>query len=197
MENKMIKKISFILVFSMLVMTTACSGNVQNKNSDNEIAEQNLTTPNPIEDEIINKEVVTPAIELSATIELLIYTLNENTKEVESRVALVSQDTEITPELIVNLVLDSLADGMLNVEVDEVTTQEDAVIVNFNKDYLSVISNDNIIETAILDVIAQSLVDNFVEEYPKVIFKINGEAYTSKQYKFGLNDVYLDGTKMK
>ncbi|MFV0341312.1 MAG: hypothetical protein ACK5JH_00260 [Anaerocolumna sp.] len=193
----MIKKISFILVFSMLVMTTACSGNVQNKNSDNEIAEQNLTTPNPIEDEIINKEVVTPAIELSATIELLIYTLNENTKEVESRVALVSQDTEITPELIVNLVLDSLADGMLNVEVDEVTTQEDAVIVNFNKDYLSVISNDNIIETAILDVIAQSLVDNFVEEYPKVIFKINGEAYTSKQYKFGLNDVYLDGTKMK
>ena len=196
MKNRMIKKISFVLAFSLVTMTTACSENTQNKkNADNQI-EMNLITPNLVDAETgnVNKTAVTPAVEPSATKELLIYTLNENTKEVESRTALVSKDTELTPELVVSLVTDSLADVMINVVGEEVTTQDDAVVVSFNPDSLPVVAEDKATETAILDVIAKSLVDNFIDKYPKVIFRISGKPYVTKQYNFGLNDVYLDAT---
>jgi hypothetical protein len=197
MKNRMIRKISFVLAFSMISMMTACSWNTNEKNNVGTQMEKNLVTPSPVEIEggNVNKEGDTPAIEPSATKELLIYTLNESTKEVESRAALVSQDVELTPEVIVNLVTDSLADGMINIDIDDVATQEDAVIVSFKSDSLPVTATDSTMETSILDVIAQSLVDNFKDEYPKVIFRISDKSYITKQYNYGLNDVYLDGTK--
>ncbi len=191
MKNNMIKKISFVIVFSIVAMTTACSENTQNNRDQVE-----HITPNPVDTNsgTVNKAVVSPAVEPSATKELLIYTLNENTKEVESRTALVNKDTELTPELVVSLVTDSLADIMIRVDGEEVTTQGDAVVVSFNPDSLPVIADNNATETAILDVIAKSLVDNFIDKYPKVIFRIAGKPYSTKNYNFGLNDVYLDGT---
>lgn len=191
MKNNMIKKISFVIVFSIVAMTTACSENTH-KNRD----QVEHITPNPVDTNLgtVNKAVVSPAVEPSATKELLIYTLNENTKEVESRTALVNKDTELTPEVVVSLVTDSLADIMIRVDGEEVTTQGDAVVVSFNPDSLPVIADNNATETAILDVIAKSLVDNFIDKYPKVIFRIAGKPYSTKHYNFGLNDVYLDGT---
>lgn len=197
MKNRIIKKLSFVLVFSIITMTTACSSNQQGKNSETTKVENNLVTPSPTVNETteFTKESITPAIEPGATKELLIYTLNENSKEVESRAALVSQDAELTPELVVDLVTDSLADVLINVEIDAVTAQDDTVIVSFKSESIPVTAADAALETAVLDVIAQSLVDNFMDEYPKVIFRIAGEPYSTKQYNFGLNEVYLDGTK--
>lgn len=192
MKNRMLRKFCFIFVFSVISMT-ACSSN--NKNSTG-IPNQNTVSPTI---DMKNNDTlgitVTPEVEPAATKEVNIYTLNVDSKEVEARVALVSKDTQLTPELIVSLVTDSLADGMINADIDEVSEQGDCVIVSFMSDAAPVTDSDRETETAILDVLAQSLIDNFIDEYPKVIFRIQGEAYKTDQYSFGIDEVYLDGTK--
>lgn len=132
-----------------------------------------------------------------ASIEIPIYTINQNTQEVESVVALIPENSELTPELIVDLVVDSFADRLITVGIDKVTTEGDTVIVSFLSDQAPLINVGSGVETTILDAIAQSLVDNLKEEYPKVIFRAEGKKYSSGHYLFGLNEIYLDGTKTK
>lgn len=197
MKNRIIRKICFIFVLSITSMTAACSSDKQGKDNVS-ITNQKVTdTPaNSLNNsEELREEVVTPAVAPAATKEIYIYTLNADSKDVEARIALVSKEEDVTPELVVNLVTDSLADGLIDVNIESVTTQEDYIIVSFQPDAAPVVDTDNEMETAILDTLAQSLIDNFMNEYPKVIFRIAGEAYKTEQFSFGVSQVYLDGTK--
>ena len=45
-------------------------------------------------------------------------------------------------------------------------------------------------EAAILDAIAQSLLDNLTD-YSKVIFRVEGKAYVSGVFEMDINDVYM------
>ena len=123
---------------------------------------------------------------------LPIYTLNVETLEPEA-VSVLIQATEITPELIVDKVIETLEDQGYTIEVESVTTQEDAVVVSFYKDQPPVTFGSSA-EGAVLDVFAQSLVDN-LEDYSKVIYRMEGEAYASGHFEFGINQVYLEDTR--
>lgn len=182
------RKLTVILVLFLIVLTTACTKKVEVK-KDTSIT---IVTPSAGQDKQTAKSAVTP----SATKEISIYTMNENTQDVESVSAFVSEDTKITPEFIVDKVTDSLAERLIDVGIDSVTTEKDTVIVSFLSDAPPVVQVDLTIETTILDAIAQSLVDN-LPEYPKVIFRIEGKEYKSDNLSFGLNSVYLDGNKSK
>ncbi|MDF2590513.1 MAG: hypothetical protein K0S41_4356 [Anaerocolumna sp.] len=133
-------------------------------------------------------------VERVATKEISIYTLNEETEEVEAVTALIPADTEITPELIVEYVADSLADRLIEVGLDPVTTKGDTVIVSFKSDQPPLINVGAGLESTILDAFAQSLVDN-LDNYKKVIFRKEGQAYSSGHLQYGIDEVYLDGTK--
>jgi hypothetical protein len=182
------RKLTVILVLFLIVLTTACTNKVEVK-KDTSIT---IVTPSAGQDKQTAKSAVTP----SATKEISIYTMNENTQDVESVSAFVSEDTKITPEFIVDKVADSLAERLIDVGIDSVTTEKDTVIVSFLSDAPPVVQVDLTVETTILDAIAQSLVDN-LPEYPKVIFRIEGKEYKSDNLSFGLNSVYLDGNKSK
>ena len=123
---------------------------------------------------------------------LPIYTLNVETLEPEA-VSVLIQATEITPELIVDKVIETLEYQCYTIEVESVTTQEDAVVVSFYKDQPPVTFGSSA-EGAVLDVFAQSLVDN-LEDYSKVIYRMEGEAYASGHFEFGINQVYLEDTR--
>ena len=133
-------------------------------------------------------------VERVATKEISIYTINEEIDEVEAVTALIPADTEITPEIIVEYVADSLADRLIEVGLDPVITRGDTVIVSFKRNQPPIINVGAGLETAILDAFAQSLVDN-LDDYKKVIFRIEGNAYESGHQVFGIDEVYLDGTK--
>ncbi len=143
-----------------------------------------------------SKDTESEVIKPAATKEIYIYTINESTQDVESAVALVPENSEITPQLIINLVEDSLADRLITVGIDEVTTQKDEVIVSFKSGQPPLINVGSGLEKTILDAIAQSLVDN-LEDYPKVVFRVQGKAYSSGHFSFGLNEVYLENSKTK
>ncbi|MDF2609319.1 MAG: hypothetical protein K0R92_793 [Lachnospiraceae bacterium] len=132
----------------------------------------------------------------AANKEIAIYTLNDVSLEVEAAVALVPENTEITPEVIVDLVTDSLADRSVFIGIDEITTEKDAVIVSFLSNQPPVVQLGGSVEATILDAIAQSLVDN-LDEYTKVIFRVEGSEYTSGHFKYGINEVYLDSSNKK
>lgn len=197
MKNKRIRKICFILVISVMSMSAACSSSRQDKDSTR-IANQKITsTPTDSPNDIgeLREEIVTPAVEPAATKEIYIYTLSADSKDVEARIALVSQENQLTPEMVVDLVTDSLSDDLITVNIDSVTTQEDCIIVSFQPDAAPVVETEKETETAILDALAQSLIENITEDYNKVIFRIAGEAYQTDQYSFLKDQVYLDGTK--
>jgi hypothetical protein len=143
---------------------------------------------------IASEESETITIAPAATKEISIYTMNDATFEVESTVALIPQDSEITPELIVDLVVDSLADRLVEVGIEEVIVNNDTVIVSFQSDQPPLVNVGGGIEGTILDAIAQSIVDN-IDYSPKVIFRVEGEAYASGHFEFDIDEVYLDGSK--
>lgn len=218
MKNNKIRMLCFTLTFILVLLTSSCinkgadisDGNstITTQEEDTQEATQEkalseeqqseLTQDNlDAEDtEMESKKTETESIEPTATKEISIYTMNEASLEVEVVSALIPEDTEITPELIVNLVVDSLEDRLVFVGVDSVTTKKDSVIVSFKKDQAPFANGGSGLEATILDAIAQSLVDNLAD-YQKVIFRVNGEAYASGHFEFGIDEVYLDGNGTK
>jgi hypothetical protein len=218
MNDKNLKRFCFISAFSLLTAVNGCSlksdkqilnntnvDGIQSTVQDQTLDQRTQTKDNTQDSKVITKNNLSSAdakdnggetVERAATKEVPIYSINQDTQSVESVVALVPQDSKVTPELILDLVTDSLADRLIMIGADTVNVQQDTVIVSFKSDQQPVVNTDSSLEKAILDAIAQSLVDN-LKDYPKVIFRIKGQAYKSDHYSFGLNEVYLDNSKSK
>jgi hypothetical protein len=127
-----------------------------------------------------------------ANIDLPIYIVNVDTGEIETKTALVSKDSVLTPELIVDTVIESMADQSIVVGIDSVSTKGDSVIVSFTKDQAPFSDLGASYESAILDAIAQSLTENLAD-YNKVIYRVEGKAYISGHIELGVDDVYFEG----
>lgn len=137
------------------------------------------------------EETPTPdSIQPNANIDLTVYTVNADTGEIEPVTALIPEGSEITPDLIVSTVVDSMADQSIEIGIDSVTTQEDKVIVSFLKDKAPYSDMGSGYEAAILDAIAQSLIDN-LKDYKKVIYRVEGNAYVSGVFEYGIDEVYM------
>lgn len=122
--------------------------------------------------------------------ELLIYVVNNNT-ELDTVTALIPADSEITPELIVDTVVDSMADQSLTIGIEGVTTQEDTVIISFYSDQPPLSNVGSGLENAILDALAQSLTDNLAD-YHKIIYRVEGGPYVSGHIELGIDEIYFE-----
>lgn len=130
------------------------------------------------------------SIQPNVNIDLHIYTVNNTTAEIEPITALIPQDSDITPELIVDTVVESLADQSIIIKIDKVTTEDDKVIVSFKKEKAPYSDMGSGYEGAILDAIAQSLIDN-LKDYKKVIYRIENKPYVSGVFEYGINEAHL------
>jgi hypothetical protein len=162
---------------------------------DNQIeTETSITATSDNSEEAVNTKAETlptpAAIKPTANIDLPVYTVNADTGEVEPITALVPEGSEITPEFIVDTVVDSMADQSIIVGIEDVTQKDDAVIVSFMKDKAPGTNSGAGYEASVLDAIALSLIDN-LKNYSKVIYRINGEAYISGHIELGIDEVYL------
>lgn len=146
---------------------------------------------NEDEDEILGRADSPTSIVLKPTenMELVVYTVNNNT-EVVPATAAVPKNVEITPQLIVDTVKEAMAETSLMIGIESVTTEGNAVIVSFYSDQPPLVNIGAGYETAILDAIAQSLVEN-LDDYNKVIYRVEGEAYSSGHIELGIDEVYL------
>ncbi|MDF2539332.1 MAG: hypothetical protein K0S76_2353 [Herbinix sp.] len=130
-------------------------------------------------------------IQPTANTELMIYTVNMDTGEIAPVTALIPEGEEITPKLIVSTVVESMTDQSLTVGIDRVDTENETVIVSFKSDQPPLTNVGGGIEFAILDAIAQSLIDN-LDDYNSVIYRVEGKAYSSEHITLKIDEVYLD-----
>lgn len=184
MKNK--KLVGLVsVVFLCMVYFSGCSG-------PNNL-EHNME-PIPTTDPIITQIPATPEIQINEK-ELSIYSISAETAEKISVIAMVPSDTEITPELIVDKVVESMEDESFTIGIDSVTTSDDMVIVSFTGDQPPVRNVGSSVEGGILDAIAQSLLDNLSDTYHKVVFRVMDGPYASGHYEFDINHVYMETKK--
>jgi cytoskeletal protein RodZ len=204
------KKIMLIIMLIGIFLLTGCNKfhlGTFNASDEEKSGTEVTLTPNDNQDEPItgseeekeedtnsDEEETTPtpsSIQPTANIDLTVYTVNVDTGDIETVTALVTNDSEITPKLIVNTVIESMADKSIVVGIDSVTSEGDTVIVSFTKEQAPFSEVGAGYETAILDAIAQSLTDN-LEEYSKVIYRVEGKAYVSGHIEMEADEVYFE-----
>lgn len=146
---------------------------------------------NQTEDDPTDKVAPTPTvIQPTKNIELLIYVVNSST-ELDPVTALVPADVEITPELIVDTVVDSMADQSIAIGIESVTTKDDTVIISFYSDQPPLSNMGSGLEISILDALAQSVTEN-LDEYNKIIYRVEGGPYRSGHIELGIDEIYFE-----
>lgn len=206
------KSLVLILIFISIFVFTGCSSiklrtfkdseennNKIEENDDNANIDDlnNEKTEDPdslIDEDSTDIDEPTPTIiQPIDNKELIIYVVNSST-DLDPVTALIPANNEITPELILNTVVDSMADQSLVIGVESVTTQDDAVIVSFYADQPPLSNVGSGLEDAILNAIAQSLTDN-LDDYHKIIYRVEGGPYISGHIELGIDEVYFEDAR--
>lgn len=126
----------------------------------------------------------------SVTTELPIYTISGDLTELTAVTALLTEEEEITEQLVTEAVAEALADSAIYVTVNYVTKSNGVVIVDFSADSPPVSQVGASIEGLILDAFGQSLLDN-VAECNAVGFSVDGGDYASGHFEFSKDEIYL------
>lgn len=149
----------------------------------NMVSEQTVISATP---QVTEEPTLTPR----DTREIVIYTLNSESLEKEAITALVYTESKLTPELIMEQVLDAMEDDFYYIKIDSMSTKDKNIIVSFCADSIPVCDVGSGVESTILDAIGQSLLDN-LPEYNGVIYRIEGKAYESGHIEIGIDEVFI------
>ena len=199
------KKIILIVLMLSIFLLVGCDKikfstyNAGKDDLDNKETEQNIDEDIDEDIDEVDKDTVktddtgipTPSdIKPKANTPLLIYTIDPDNGEIEPVTAMIPDDTETTAELIVDKVVESMADKSLQVGIESITTDNDKVIVSFYSDQPPLTNVGAGIELAILDAIGQSLIDN-LPDYNVIIYQVEKEAYESGHIALGIDEAYF------
>jgi len=131
-----------------------------------------------------------PTIAPLENLEITIYTLNSDTLEKEAVSVLVTVEDEFTPELIVEQVVDAMEDEGFYIGINDIIIDGETVRLDFKSNAAPVIDVGASVEGSIIDILAQSILDN-MPQYKKIYISIEGGPYHSGHLEFELDDVYL------
>jgi len=123
--------------------------------------------------------------------EITIYTLNSESLEKEAVSVLVTVEDELTPELIAEQVTDAMEDEGFYLGINDIIIDGESVRIDFKSDAAPVIDVGASVEGSIIDILAQSILDN-MPQYRKIFISIEGGPYHSGHLEFELDDVYLE-----
>lgn len=192
-------KKNFIYVMLCICVAFIVSGCGKENNSQ----ENTTVTPAPTNAEITGGSVAanntptgTPAVTKEPTIaplenlEITIYTLNPDSLEKEAVTVLVTVEDELTPELILEQVVDAMEDEGFYLGINDIIIDGDSVRIDFKSDAVPVIDVGASVEGSIIDILAQSILDN-LPQYKKIYISIEGGPYHSGHLELELDDVYL------
>lgn len=196
------KKFILIIMLLGIFLLTGCNKLSYNNASD-EGNSSVTVVPDDSQSDMKDATNITPTTEpdsnskanatTAAQQELPIYTVDTQggSGNIMPVTALVPGDSELTPEFIVDKVVESLADQSIKIGIDSVTTKKNAVIVSFIKKEAPYQNMGSEYEINILNAFAQSLIDN-LKDCEKVIFRIEGKAYESGSLEYGIDEPYME-----
>lgn len=122
--------------------------------------------------------------------EVTIYSLNSDTLEKEAVTVLVTVESELTPELIVEQVVAAMEDEGFFIGINDIFINGDSVTIDYKADAAPVCNVGASVEGMILDIIGQSILDN-LPQYKKIYVSIEGKAYKTGHLEFELDEVYI------
>jgi len=122
--------------------------------------------------------------------EVFYYTVNPETCETEAVSAVVNGELADEPDSLMILITESLEDAGYEIGVRSTVCDGENVVVDFDSDMYPVTGLTKEEEKAVLDAIAQSLLDNLTEQNG-VVFRVMGEAYETENFSFGKYYVYM------
>ena len=175
-------------IYAMLCICVAfvISGCGKNDHSSTNptIIPEVTSTPVPT---VADKE---PTIAPPENFEITIYTLNPDSLEKEAVSVLVTSKDELTPEFIVEQVIAAMEDEGFYIGVNEIIIDGESVRIDFKSDAAPVIDVGASVEGSIIDILAQSILDN-LSQYKKIYISIEGGPYYTGHIEFELDEVYL------
>lgn len=158
---------------------------------------QKKTTPPPTATAVPTTGTVTnpddsdePTIAPLENMEVTIYTLNPDSLEKEAVTVLVTVESELTPELIVEQVVAAMEDEGFYLGINDIIINGDSVTIDFKSDAAPVINVGASVEGSILDILGQSILDN-LPQYKKIYISIEGGPYKTGHLEYELDDVYM------
>ena len=180
------------LIYAMLCICVAfvisgCGKNTQGNTSPSDSLEVTATVAPTAEPDPSQKE---PTIAPPDNFEITIYTLNPDSLEKEAVTVLVTANDELTPEFIVEQVIDAMEDEGFYIAVNDIIIDGESVRIDFKSDAAPVIDVGASVEGSIIDILAQSILDN-LSQYKKIYISIEGGPYHSGHIEFELDEVYL------
>ena len=122
---------------------------------------------------------------------LLIYSVNASSESVVNQTVMLDEKTEITPSLIIDYVTEALKDESIKLSFDGIEYSNGRCIVNFDDSILNIAKSSSNLENAVLDAIAQSVLDN-VDGCMEIVYRIHGQRYSTANRTFDIDYVYMD-----
>ncbi len=191
MSDKKYRRYAIIALLCMICVSGCKQKEELRDNTPSTPMKEATITEVPTQEIEITKELEPKIQGLDDMKELSIYSIDSQSAEKISITAMISNEKEITPAMIVDKVVESIADETYTIGIDSVTTEDDIVIVSFLDDQPPVTNVGSSVEGEILDAIAQSLLDN-LDDYHKVIFRVMGGPYQSGHIELELNTIYME-----
>lgn len=140
-----------------------------------------------------NDPTVTPVITSGAynLIAVHYYSVDASNSNVKNATVMERDDIEITPELILDYLIDSLADESVSLSYNSIDVNNGSVVIDFDNSIVNISETNAELEFAVLDAVAQSILDN-IDGCKSITYHINGGAYKTDNLSFGFNDIYMD-----
>ena len=175
--------IYIMLCICVVMVISGCGKNPHGSTTPTSIPKPTATiTPTKAEKE--------PSIVPLENFEVTIYMLNSDSLEKEAITVLVTADEELTPEFIAEQVIDAMEGEGFYIGINDIITEGESVTIDFKSDAAPVIDVGASVEGSIIDILAQSILDN-LPQYKKIYISIEGGPYHSGHIEFELDEVYL------
>ena len=183
------KMILLMLVLCLALLLSACDKRQPRP----------LLTKQDIEEELSQTETeeepdLTPVITGTNynLVALSYYSVDVDTCEVIRSTTMIREGADITGSMIVDIIVDSLNDESISLGIDYIE-EDDAgyCIISFDGQMEELSAAYPELEDAVLDAVAQSILDN-VDSCSGVIYRILGREYVTEGNSFGIDYVYME-----
>ena len=183
------KKLAFTLIF-MIGLSFACAFTTSCTRKDPSVTDPVVTLqPTGIDEKEDPKATSYEVLNNPEVTKIGYYSVDSYGK-IKRATSLVVNQSSITPELILSFFIDSLEDESIELEIDDVSVEDNICHISFNDTIYDVAAMGKNDERAVLDAAAQSILDN-IEDVTGVSFYINNKKYSTTNYDFTLNSIYM------
>ena len=173
-----------------LCVAFVISGCGKNESNPKEVSVTPVPTTPVITTNLSIENTEEPTIAPLENLEITIYTLNSDSLEKEAVSVLVTVEDELTPELILEQVVDAMEDEGFYLGINDIIIEGNGVRIDFKAGAAPVTDVGASVEGAILDILGQSILDN-LPQYKKIYVSIEGGPYKTGHLEFELDDVYI------